>query len=263
MTYPEQLDTIQWKNKRIEILKRDAFKCQYCYNEKIVSELDKGFFAGYSFPNNKELFNIDNFGTERFMISGIKSSYSKFLTESAVIYSKKVPNWRRMVLGIRKFEVDEKIIFEKFALKINELQKKIETPWDYEVLTSTVSDIFKLKEKRRIEFIELNRRKEKTEFDWIFMLGLHIHHKYYMKDLLAWEYKDDALITLCQTCHEYLHKNQEIPIFNNAFEQIGNYKYCKRCHGAGIFPEYSHVQNGICFRCNGMRYEELITNVNK
>jgi hypothetical protein len=33
---------------------------------------------------------------------------------------------------------------------------------------------------------------------------------------------------------------------------------CARCHGAGGFPEYRHVQNGVCFRCHGSRYDEFI-----
>ncbi len=30
---------------------------------------------------------------------------------------------------------------------------------------------------------------------------LHIHHKYYTKDVEPWDYKDDCFITLCETCH--------------------------------------------------------------
>lgn len=35
---------------------------------------------------------------------------------------------------------------------------------------------------------------------------------------------------------------------------------CHRCKGAGFFPEFRHVSNGVCFRCNGSRYEELFNN---
>lgn len=31
---------------------------------------------------------------------------------------------------------------------------------------------------------------------------LHVHHKYYEKDLIPWEYPDNSLITLCEDCHE-------------------------------------------------------------
>lgn len=42
-----------------------------------------------------------------------------------------------------------------------------------------------------------------------------------------------------------------------------NFTPCKRCAGYGYFPEYKHVENGICFRCGGNRYEELITHDGK
>ena len=31
---------------------------------------------------------------------------------------------------------------------------------------------------------------------------LHIHHKYYIKNLLPWEYADESLIAYCKDCHE-------------------------------------------------------------
>lgn len=30
---------------------------------------------------------------------------------------------------------------------------------------------------------------------------LHIHHFYYRRELMPWEYPSDALITLCKLCH--------------------------------------------------------------
>ena len=37
-----------------------------------------------------------------------------------------------------------------------------------------------------------------------------------------------------------------------------NFTPCVRCNGMGYFPEYKKIENGICFRCRGARYEELI-----
>jgi 5-methylcytosine-specific restriction endonuclease McrA len=261
MTYPEQLETIQWKNRRLEILKRDAHKCQNCSNEKVISELDSGFFTSYCFPDSKEAIHIDHFGTERGMRSGIKKGYSKYLTKSSIVYYKEIPKWRRMVFGIRKLNSEEKSIFEKFDLEILNAHKKIKNTFRNYEKPIDVSEVINLEEKRRIKFTELSKQNKKHDYEWLFMLGLHIHHKYYVKNLFAWEYKDDALITLCETCHENLHKDKTIEVYNDEHELIGHYKYCIRCHGAGVFPEYSHVKNGICFRCNGLRYEELITNV--
>lgn len=34
---------------------------------------------------------------------------------------------------------------------------------------------------------------------------LQVHHTYYEKDKNPWEYPNDALITLCEFCHEKIH----------------------------------------------------------
>lgn len=34
---------------------------------------------------------------------------------------------------------------------------------------------------------------------------LHAHHLYYLPDKLLWEYEDNALITLCEICHNTEH----------------------------------------------------------
>ena len=91
---------------------------------------------------------------------------------------------------------------------------------------------------------------------------LHVHHKLYVKSRLPWEYPDSDLVTLCNWCHWELHEHTIIPVYQE--EDNGelvnlNYTPCQRCNGAGVLPEYNHVENGICFKCNGSRYENLIT----
>jgi len=34
-----------------------------------------------------------------------------------------------------------------------------------------------------------------------------VHHKRYIKGLMAWEYKDNDLITVCKLCHYKIHKS--------------------------------------------------------
>lgn len=86
---------------------------------------------------------------------------------------------------------------------------------------------------------------------------LHVHHKYYIKDKLPWDYPDDALITMCAMCHFEFHQNNYVDIF----DQLGNklqLNPCYRCKGAGIFPEFDHIIGGLCFRCKGAKFEEYI-----
>jgi 5-methylcytosine-specific restriction endonuclease McrA len=89
---------------------------------------------------------------------------------------------------------------------------------------------------------------------------LHVHHKYYVLSRLPWEYEDDALETMCSVCHADFHSKNNVPkkrYENDAFFNL-QLTPCPRCYGAGHFPEYSHVQNGVCFYCSGSMYLELM-----
>ena len=43
-------------------------------------------------------------------------------------------------------------------------------------------------------------------------IKLAVHHLYYEKSLKAWEYPDEAYITLCESCHNAVHKVETIKI---------------------------------------------------
>ncbi len=83
--------------------------------------------------------------------------------------------------------------------------------------------------------------------------GLNVHHKYYIHGKKPWEYENDALITLCESCHQSFHQNNSVPIYRSVkyADPIGIASVCKRCGGSGYFPQYSHIQDGICFECGG------------
>jgi hypothetical protein len=89
---------------------------------------------------------------------------------------------------------------------------------------------------------------------------LHVHHKFYVRGRLPWEYSDKELTTLCNWCHWTLHQTEEVKFFQEINHKLVelNYTLCKRCNGAGIFPQFSHIQAGICFACEGARFEQLI-----
>jgi hypothetical protein len=87
----------------------------------------------------------------------------------------------------------------------------------------------------------------------------NVHHTYYIQGRLAWEYPDEDLILLCHKCHLKFHQENTVNVYLDYKNgTILTYSPCNRCHGAGYFDEYKHVENGICFRCKGARYEELI-----
>lgn len=84
---------------------------------------------------------------------------------------------------------------------------------------------------------------------------LHVHHQYYILSKLPWEYPDDSLITYCNWCHWQYHENNKVPVFKDE-SKIKELEMvvCQRCHGAGWFPQYKHVDNGVCFECSGNKY---------
>lgn len=87
--------------------------------------------------------------------------------------------------------------------------------------------------------------------------SIHVHHKYYIKDLLPWEYKDEELITYCPDCHMKWHQENTVKYYvrNGNGELIEeSYQTCDRCEGTGHLPQYKHVDNGICFKCGGRTF---------
>ena len=86
---------------------------------------------------------------------------------------------------------------------------------------------------------------------------LHVHHKYYYENKLPWDYPDDALVSMCSKCHYEFHQHNTVPYYDNNGTRISRTP-CYRCKGAGIFPEFNHVIGGLCFRCKGEKFEELI-----
>lgn len=88
---------------------------------------------------------------------------------------------------------------------------------------------------------------------------LHVHHKYYVKGKLAWEYPNEALVCLCQTCHQELHNNTIIKVYENEkMDSEMELTTCKKCNGSGYISKYHYFKDGICFSCMGYKFEELI-----
>ena len=91
-------------------------------------------------------------------------------------------------------------------------------------------------------------------------VALQVHHLHYIYGLDPWEYKDSELVTLCESCHSKVHSRCEVPVYRLEGDDLVEVHLtpCSRCGGAGWFPEYKHVQGGVCFRCHGAKYDELI-----
>jgi hypothetical protein len=105
----------------------------------------------------------------------------------------------------------------------------------------------------------------KTPDGWILIQSkkeykLNVHHKIYILNILPWENLNKDFETYCNWCHLEIHLADEIECYRIINKKLIPAKMtpCLRCHGKGKLTEYEHIENGICFRCFGKRFEELI-----
>ena len=77
---------------------------------------------------------------------------------------------------------------------------------------SKYSELFKDPrwQKKRLEVLQRDGWKCKMCGDA--KSSLNVHHKWYVKDRSPWEYKDNALVTLCENCHYSEHEIKETAI---------------------------------------------------
>lgn len=212
MTYQEQLQTPEWKSKRLVILERDKYRCTRCNCERTkflglsrsfgIKNQDQMKEAGYSVFKKLE----DN--------KGVTVFYKNFLNVATFVGNP-----------------DSEVVLEKLKFALQ--WKKPESTNKYALggneLICFLDDI-----KEGQKFADLN-----------------IHHKFYIIDKNAWEYDDNVLITLCSTCHKAEHERSEVFVYAKSGDVMYKAANCDRCGGSGYLPEFSYWQSGVCFGCNG------------
>lgn len=62
-------------------------------------------------------------------------------------------------------------------------------------------------QKKRLEIMQKYNFQCQMCFDK--NMQQHVHHKYYLKNIKAWEYKDECYTLLCNKCHSATHKTIE------------------------------------------------------
>ena len=178
--YIDELISLEWRNKRELILKRDNYECTNCTKKQTIND-------GY-----------------KYLIPYSDSEQEEFEKKLNIEFKKQI----ELILGVKsnKYIKSEKQFHQVFEPNI-----------------------------------------------------IHVHHKYYVNGKLAWEYSNDALISLCQECHQYLHDHTDIPVYEIE-DQTNEVKLtkCQNCNGSGYLPKFHYFKDGICFSCNGYKYIELI-----
>jgi 5-methylcytosine-specific restriction endonuclease McrA len=246
MSYTEDLLTQQWNERRREILQRDFCRCQLCNNIQVIKNTTKVEFVGIrEHSNNYRVYYINPikklseniFFSKSFAV--LNPLYRENLRPYLFELYKETVEGIETVIAIKEKDTD----IESVLSKANNILKKNNHP----LLTINSPSIEYL---RKIE-------EEQGPKRWLLVPGLNVHHKYYVTGKKPWEYKDDALVTLCKHCHSQFHQSNKVPIYRSDGHPIQDLTPCSRCEGHGILPQYIHVENGICFRCRGSCYDEL------
>ncbi|MEZ5003925.1 MAG: hypothetical protein R2730_12930 [Chitinophagales bacterium] len=255
MDYADLLLSPEWQERRIDILRRDKYRCTNCLNVRALEDLVGGVFEKFIFPNQLDSIYVHSFEEGSQTPVNVDVKLAKHLNEKAFVYFKMNDLNQLTVHAIRTMTNDEFNAYNSVeTTKLNYLEA-LDVSFDHDRLHKQLLKV----EKEKLKAIcEVTEQIDIKRMQWIVFKGLHVHHKYYQVSLKPWEYPDDALTTLCMHCHEELHKNKSVDVLDALGRNIGEYHNCFRCDGAGWFPEYKHIEGGICFRCKGGKYEELI-----
>lgn len=262
MTYAELLQANEWQAFRQYILERDKKTCQICKNTNLLKDCNRGSLMFSHAIEGFQIYYLEDSNVNgRIFIKDSETIFnhkknpvkhtlpSKFLDNCHVFYksvdkknflvaSKTLNKYERWYRWIERIELDNKNVKAAFILYL-------------ENVTGCKYD----------EALEYFKRESFEDIEWKIIKGLHVHHKYYQNGKKPWEYPFNALITVCWKCHEEIHKGEPVPHYDESLNWLGNLTPCSRCHGAGYFPEYLHIEEGICFRCRGAMYDEFfITN---
>jgi len=218
MTHQEELLSLKWKAKRERIISENGLMCRHCKNEEILARSREGIIES---------------------IRGLVRNTSE--SKSAAILEYEVQ--------FRQFNEDN--IHTEFLQSQNALSQ--EDFSSYKLFYEKVNERYV-----RIVINAINSLLRDGTVRWRYVRGLQLRQLYCQEGVVLWEYPDDAFITLCWVCHAKLHATEEIRHLDKDGADIGMLKPCERCHGTGYFPEYDHMEDGICFRCRGAKYEQLI-----
>ena len=267
MTYNELLQQKEWWSKCNEILSRDHYKCKDCgclgfhngFSYAVIDDISviNNLFSSWVIDGKsitQFCSNIGNYDLEHFEDVKIKELEKNGLTDSYHLhfrlYNKNSKYFRGQPRGFHYGDFISNIACDKIGMDAIHL---------YDVISHKSQNIchswlyaFKFeKELANKVYLSINGSNSFESTEEIIFKGLNIHHTYYIKGYKPWDYDNDALVTLCEDCHRKRHNTSHIPLYDSNKSLIGNLIQCDRCGGSGYLPQFSHVENGICFKCGG------------
>lgn len=260
MNYSELLKSEKWKNKRTEILKRDEQICQRCGIESsttviyCIKEIDEKIEwkkIGDTLNPSIKIVKFHYNGMEVFCKTKNSYQYSFSKGESLLIFHLGKKNklkypYSSAVINNVKFSIFDEINYQTKQFP-EFLREKLKLKYDVDF------------EKDDIDFHSFYLAKKDDAKEFIKNSNLHVHHKCYRKGKEIWNQKNSEYESLCNICHKIVHENQLIPFYDEDGINYHTTKPCRRCGGLRYFGEYKHINNGICFGCNGKGYQQDLT----
>lgn len=278
MTYNELLNQKEWFSKCNEILNRDHYICKSCGRI--------GFHNGGNFLDLSDISDVDSILKDYTFYDRTFSEFIKTVPEDRYIERRfkdikytdegieyEGVTFKHFMRPIIKNCIDIDcfpIVFENsftptkigqrdwhWGIKRLNNEERIGEIFEFTIIDGNLHSIcvcieesdyahhFTIQIGNRI-FALVISRVEKS------FVGLNIHHKYYIQGHKPWEYNNDALVTLCEDCHKKRHEDySNIRLYDSNGKLLHALIPCDRCGGSGYLPQYSHVENGICFKCGG------------
>ena len=229
--YEELLQREEWKQKRTIIIERDNLECQRCCNSKYIAIKE---FKVYKLDKN-ESFEIQI--KRNGVMSKVNSEFKWKPSNDNVVGFCILTKFNSLVAV---FELKDVVATERGLKKaINEAGK---------FALGLLSNESNENPIQKFLISKVN------EMDWKFVKNLNVHHTFYQRGKMPWDYSNESLMTLCNQCHALLHQ-EEVYLYNHDGNKI-ILTICEKCQGTGYLPEYNYWDNGVCYSCMGSRFTE-------
>lgn len=214
LTYEEQLKRPEWAAKRLEILERDGFKCIDCNTERpLLIGIIKSF----------GILTLEKLNEKGYRLFSPDSSLQSYEN----LYFIK-DGWLTNALYMG--DVNRDFCFNELLFSLQ--CKPIKT-----------SDFL----KNAYQLICFY----KETIDAQNFIDLNVHHEYYIQGHKAWEYDNDLLVSLCESCHKRRHELSDYYVYSKKGDKLMILETCDKCGGGGHLKQFDYYFNGVCFQCWG------------
>ena len=232
LSYPEQLETKEWKSRRNAIILRDENRCRLCGKGQSVnlffSNSNLWLYLGIDYSKKEICCQKENMRIKSIKLKDYINS-----CRPNQIQAGKLPG-----SNFVSIVTDKRMLLYTVCTNVDIVN--CQSWFDSALVAEIISG-----EGESVPIVYQTEADLKDmSFPRIYIqeapIVLQVHHKRYYTGMLAWEYDDSDLVTLCQECHSKIHKLFPVQVFinNNGILKVMNYTPCERCNGTGYFPEY-------------------------